>query len=144
MLNYRWMCNNSTEEGLTFDPHGCRTVFRHRGQDASVVAQVRHGFPVEVSIFGVIGRRIGHQVGPHCFQMKTQIKHSWLVEAEVVSSSGVCEWTDLLSPHAWESPAGRCCWWCPRATGSEWGCNGPHLGWALTTAALWSRTRLWQ
>lgn len=50
---------------LTFSPHGQRTVFRYRWEESGVVGYVVVGLPVEVSIFGVVGRNDGNQVDSH-------------------------------------------------------------------------------
>lgn len=53
------LCSCAT---LTFCPHGQRTVFRYRWEESSVVGYVVVGLPVEVSVFGVVGRNDGNQV----------------------------------------------------------------------------------
>lgn len=88
-----------TVRRLTFDPHRFRTVFWHWRQEASVVAQVGHGFPVEVAVFRVIGRRIRHQVGPNCCKRKGQMEvRGWgRVSTGCVFMDGL---KDLLSLNA--------------------------------------------
>lgn len=42
---------------LTFSSHGQRAVFGYRREEPGVVGDVVVRLPVEVSIFGVVGRR---------------------------------------------------------------------------------------
>lgn len=50
--------------GPTFSSHRQRAVFGYRREETGVVGDVVVGLPVEVSVFGIVGRRAWNKVAP--------------------------------------------------------------------------------